>query len=145
MPMQTLIIQHDYPVQPARLWAIATDCAALGVAKAKGARSPTHAVTGQMLHLRIPVLGLRRSHVIHIALCDDARMILRTRELGRGGHRWRLTLAVTPAGTGSRLTERIELDAGFLNPIQSLWAREHYARRHAARLRLLEAEDGLSR
>ena len=97
--MQTLIIQHDYPVQPARLWAIATDCAALGVAMDD--LSPTHAVTGQMLHLRIPVLGLRRSHVIHIALCDDARMILRTRELGRGGHRWRLTLAVTPAGTGS--------------------------------------------
>lgn len=143
MPMQTLIIQHDYPVQPARLWAIATDCAALGVAMDD--LSPTHAVTGQMLHLRIPVLGLRRSHVIHIALCDDARMILRTHEQGRGGHRWRLTLAVTPSGMGSRLTERIELDAGFLNPIQSLWAREHYARRHAARLRLLEAEDGLSR
>lgn len=141
--MQTLIIQHDYPVLPARLWAIATDCAALGAAMAKDHSSPAHIFSGQMLRCRIPVLGLLRPHVIHIALCDDARMILRTDEQGAAGHRWRLTLAVTPAGAGSRLTERVELEAGFLNPIQSLWAREHCARRHAARLRMIEAGEGL--
>lgn len=137
--MQTIIIQHDYPVPPARLWAVAMDYAGLDrlLCRARGGPDVQPTATGQRLRIHISILGAARAHFVEVVECDGNRRILRTTETGKGGRRWRHTLAVTPAGSGSRLTDRIEIEAGFLNPVLSLWARHHFRARHLARLRLL--------
>lgn len=137
--MQTIILQHDYPVRPATLWAVAMDYAGLdGLICGASATAPHDLpATGQEMHIHISLLGARRVHVVTVVECDHARRILRATEAGRTGRRWRHTLAVTPAGAGSRLTDRIEIEAGFLNPILSIWARRHFYARHLARLKLI--------
>lgn len=146
--MHTIIMQHDYPVTPARLWAVATDCGALDrVMRGRalpGDAPPDPMVAGRRLDLRISVFGLTpgltRPHVLEIVECDNARKILRITERGTGKAGWRHTLAVTPTLEGSRLTERIELAAGLLTPLLVLWMRHLFALRHQRRLDLLSGE-----
>ncbi|TKW68647.1 MAG: hypothetical protein DI616_01235 [Paracoccus denitrificans] len=138
--MQTIILQHDYPVTAAALWAAALDYAGLDqlIGGASGDRAPSSPEKGRVIGIHISLFGTSRAHFIRVVECDHVRMILRARETGRGRLRWRHTMAVTPAGQGSRLTDRIEIEAGILNPAFSLWARRHFRARHLARLRLLD-------
>ena len=142
--LQTIILQHDYPVRPAMLWAAALDYAGLDrlICGAEGGLARGPAARGQNLPIHISFLGAKRAHFVEVVECDTARMILRATESGRGGRRWRHTMAVTPAGAGSRLTDRIEIEAGFMNPLLSLWARWHFRARHLARLVLITRDDG---
>lgn len=136
--MQTIIIQHDYPVRPADLWAAALDYAGLDGHICGADTACGQPARGRELAIHISLLGAKRAHFVQVVECDAARMVLRASETGRSRRRWRHTLAVTPAGAGSRLTDRIEIEAGFLNPILALWARRHFHARHLARLKLIE-------
>lgn len=142
--MQTVIIQNDYPVLAERLWALATDYGALDrvarpVLRFDGLpRGEIEA--GHVLTPRRSVFGIMpwRPCRLEVLERDDARMILRSDQTGAGPGCWRHTLAVTPTAEGSRMTDLIEVEAGFLTPLAALWVHYLFAARHGPRAELLE-------
>lgn len=145
LAMKTVHLTHDYPVSPERLWALATDYDALarvmeGVVAFEGL--PEGRVReGQQVTVMVSLFGKLPKQPYHMEVleCDDSRMVLRSSEQGAGVKAWRHRLTVTPTAQGSRLTDRIEIEAGLLTGVFALWARYLYGARHQPRLRLLEA------
>lgn len=143
--MRTVHLTHDYPVSPDRLWALATDYEALarvmeGVVAFDGL--PEGRVReGQKIDVMVSLFGKLPAQPYHMEVveCDDSRMVLRSSETGVGVKAWRHTMRVTPTAEGSRLTDRIEIEAGVLTGLFALWARYLYGARHKPRLRLLTA------
>ena len=141
--MRTVTIINDYAAAPERLWALVTDYGALGevmkgIAEFEGLPEG-RTETGQKLDVMVSLFGRFPPQPYHMEVleCDDDRMILRSSEVGAGVKSWNHTLTVTPHAGGSRLTDRIEIDAGWLTPVFALWARHMYSARHKPRLRLL--------
>ena len=141
--MRTVVLTHDYPVPAGRLWALVTDYDALaevmqGLASFEGLPSG-RTQTGQILDVQVSLLGKLppQPYRMEVLDCDDVAMVLRSDEKGAGVRSWRHTLRVTPTETGSRLTDRIEIDAGWKTPIFAAWARYMYGARHKPRLRML--------
>ena len=142
--MKTVYLTHDYPVAPERLWALATDYDALarvmeGVVTFEGL--PEGRVReGQKIGVMVSLFGRlpKQPYRMEVLECDDDRMVLRSSEKGAGVRAWRHTMRVTPTAQGSRLTDRIEIEAGLLTGLFALWARYLYGARHKPRLRLLE-------
>ncbi|MDO5643554.1 MAG: hypothetical protein Q4G26_14365 [Paracoccus sp. (in: a-proteobacteria)] len=128
--MQTVIIQHDYALAPAVLWAAVSDRAEFAL---NAVSRPLR--TGQRLCADIAILGRPHPHLARITECDHGRMILRIALSGFLA--WHHTLAVTPAADCCRLTERFEIAQGMLNPLFALLARNHCAMRHRRRLLLI--------
>lgn len=143
--MKTVTVQNDYPVSATRLWALATDYAALrevmaGLASFDGLPSG-RTRTGQRLEVMVSLFGKlpKQPYRMEILECDDQAMILHSSEQGAGVKNWLHTLTVIETQTGSRLHDRIEIDAGLLTPVFALWAKYLYSARHRPRLRLLES------
>ncbi|WP_299085304.1 SRPBCC family protein [uncultured Ruegeria sp.] len=143
--MRIVTIQNDYPVSASRLWALATDYAALsevmeGLVSFEGLPEG-RARTGQRLEVMVSLFGKlpAQPYRIDVLECDNQRMILRSSERGAGVKTWLHSLTVMENETGSRLQDRIEIDAGMLTPVFALWARYLYRARHRPRLRLLES------
>lgn len=141
--MKTVRLSHDYDASPARLWALATDFAALeevmkGLIRFEGLPEG-RTETGMKTDVMVSLFGKLPAQPYHMEVleCDDDAMILRSSEKGAGVKSWNHTLTVTPTGTGSRLTDHIEIDAGWLTPLFAAWARYLYSKRHAPRQRLL--------
>ncbi|MCH9807415.1 MAG: SRPBCC family protein [Alphaproteobacteria bacterium] len=141
--MGTVALEHDYPVEPRELWAIATDYGALqevmkGIVSFDGLPEG-RTETGQKLNIQVSLFGRLPSqpYAIEVIECDDEAMILRSNEKGAGVKSWQHTLTVTSIPGGSRLTDRIEIDAGFLTPFFVMWARYLYKARHEPRMRML--------
>lgn len=142
--MKTVHLTHDYPASPERVWALATDYDALaqvmeGVVTFEGL--PGGRVReGQKIDVMVSLFGKLPKQPYHMEVleCDDSRMVLRSSEVGAGVREWRHTLNVTPTAEGSRLSDRIEIDAGWLTWAFALWARYLYRARHKPRLRLLQ-------
>lgn len=142
--MRTVSLEHDYPVAAARLWSLVTDYDALsevmkGIASFEGLPSGrTH--TGQKMDVMVSLFGKLPKQPYHMEVveCDDQNMILRSSERGAGVKAWQHKLTVTEAETGSRLHDKIDIDAGLLTPVFALWARYLYGARHKPRLRMLE-------
>ena len=143
--MRTVRTEFHYPVPPGRLWTLVTSYDALarvmeGIVAFDGL--PEGRVeAGQSLSVNVSLLGVlpAQPYRMDVLECDDAAMVLRSSEKGAGVKRWMHTLSVDPAPEGSRLTDRIEIDAGALTPIFALWAKYLYTARHKPRLRLLES------
>lgn len=144
--MKTVIVENEYAVAPAKLWAIATDYGALteimkGIASFEGL--PTgRTETGQRLNVMVSLFGKlpNQPYEMDILECDNTRMILRSSERGAGVKSWEHTLTVTETEFGSRLTDRIEIEAGILTPVFGLWAKYLYGARHKPRQELLQRE-----
>ena len=142
--MKTVIVENEYAVPPAKLWAIAIDYGALAevmkdIASFEGLPSG-RAETGQQLSVMVSLFGKlpNQPYEMEVLECDDTRMILRSSERGAGVKRWNHTLTVTETEFGSRLTDHIEIDAGILTYVFALWAKYLYGARHKPRLKLLE-------
>lgn len=142
--MRTVSLEHDYPVAPARLWSLATDYGALsdvmkGIASFEGLPSG-RTQTGQKMDVMVSLFGKLPKQPYHMEIveCDDQNMILRSSERGSGVKAWQHKLTVTETETGSRLHDKIDIDAGLLTPVFALWARYLYGARHKPRLRMLE-------
>ncbi|WP_161635632.1 SRPBCC family protein [Actibacterium mucosum] len=141
--MRTVTLTHDYPVPPATLWALVTDYGAL----AEVMRGLVHfdglpqgrTETGQHLQVGVSLFGRlpRQPYEMTVLRSDDAAMVLQSSERGAGVKSWNHTLTVTPTQGGSRLTDVIEIDAGWLTFAFARWARFLYGARHKPRMRLL--------
>ncbi len=141
--MRTVVVKNDYPVSADRLWAIATDYGSLaeimkGIAIFEGLPSG-RAKTGQKLSVTVSLFGKLppQPYYIEVVECNDDNMVLHSVERGAGVKAWRHTLTVEATPSGSRLTDRIEIDAGFLTFLFALWARYLYSARHKPRLKML--------
>ena len=144
--MQTIRLTHDYPAPPGRLWALVTDYGALadvmqGLASFEGLPSG-RTRTGQRFEVMVRLFGKLppQPYVMEVLQCDDAGRILRSAEHGMGVRTWRHTLRVTEVPGSSRLSEVIEIDAGWRTPVFAAWVRFMYGARHRPRLRLLGLE-----
>ena len=141
--MRSVHLQHDYPVDPERLWALVTDFAALtevmaGLATFTGLPQG-RARTGQRLEVQVRLFGWLppQPYVMEVLECDDGARRLRSSETGMGVHTWRHSLWVETTAAGARLSETIEIDAGWRTIAFTIWARFMYRARHKPRLRLL--------
>ena len=149
--MRVVTLSHDYPYPPEKVWSIATDFAALEeVMRGRIAFSglPEGRVrTGQVIDVGVSMFGVLPEQPYHMEVleCDDEAMLLRSSELGAGVKEWNHTLKVTPLEHGARLSDRIEIEAGFLTPLYAAWAKYLYKARHAPRLRLLAGDAALAK
>jgi hypothetical protein len=145
--MRSVLVENDYTASPARLWAVATDYDALseimqGIASFEGLpKGRTR--TGQKMTVMVALFGKlpKQPYYMEILECDDNRMILRSSEKGAGVKSWHHTLTVSETAAGSRLTDRIEIDAGMLTPLFALWAKYLYRARHKPRQQFLQRTD----
>jgi ligand-binding SRPBCC domain-containing protein len=141
--MKTVRIENSYPYPADRVWALATDFASFtevmdGIVTFEGL--PTgRTETGQKISVQVSVLGKlpKQSYHMEVVECDDQTMLLRSSERGAGIKSWRHTLRVIPTLDGCKLTDEIEIDAGWKTPVFALWARYVYNARHKPRLRIL--------
>jgi len=141
--VKRLRLQHDYPVAPETLWALVTDYVALaevirGIVHFEGL-AVGRTDTGQRLEVRVSLFGKLPPQPYHIEVVhrDDVGRVLESSERGAGVRSWRHRLRVEPTAPGSRLTDEIEIDAGWLTPLFALRAGYLYRARHKPRLRLL--------
>ncbi|WP_339948520.1 hypothetical protein [uncultured Albimonas sp.] len=136
---------HGYPVDADRLWAVAADWDALAEANrgmvAQYGLPGGRFRSGQKLAIEVSGFGVmpRQPYEIEILECDDAARVMVSRERGAGIRAWnhRMWVETCPQGEGSRLHDRIEIDAGPMTPAFALWARVLYRRRHPRRMRML--------
>ncbi|WBU60812.1 hypothetical protein [Paracoccus albus] len=142
--MHTIIIQNDYAVASARLWALVTEVSrfqqAMRGVVAFEALPGERIERGQRFLSRRSTLGLRLVYDVEVLACDHERLILRETHGRSGKQIFKHTLAVTPAADGSRLTDKIEVEAGPLSLISAYLARRHFEAQHRARLRTLGSE-----
>lgn len=141
--MKTVVVEHDYAVPAAELWALVTDFGALKVVMKSivtfEGLPEGCAQTGQSFDVQVSLFGLlpRRPYHMEVLECDNARMVLRSSERGVGVKSWRHTINVVPTASGSHLCDQIDIDAGLFTPIVALWARRMLRARHKPRLALL--------
>ena len=142
-------LSHDYPHSAAALWALATDYAALGEVNKPlvtfSGLPEGRCVTGQKMTVDVSLFGRLppQPYAMEVLECDDAGYCLRSREAGAGVRSWLHRVQVTATQTGARLTDDIEIDAGWLTPLFVWWARKLYSNRHGHRLRLLSEQEGV--
>ncbi len=142
--MKTVLIENDYAAPAEKLWRVATDYAALvevmeGLVSFTGL-PPGRTQTGQKINVMVSLFGKlpQQPYFMEVLECDDVCMILRSSERGAGVKSWLHTLTVTETPEGSRLTDRIDIDAGVLTPIFAIWAKYLYSARHKPRQKLLQ-------
>ena len=143
-------VEGDFAVPPERLWADATDygwlariCAPLVAFEGLPAG---RCKPGQKLDLKVRIFGWlpAQDYRIEIVDFDDAAMCMRSQESGSGVDSWRHTITVEPCETGSRLTDHVEIEAGWRTPVIAAWARYLYRHRHRRRRQLLALEGSSS-
>ncbi len=143
---KVVTLTHDYAAPPRDVWHVATDfeCfaeAMKGVAIFEGMPSEGALAPNQSFDVKVRLFGWMPPMDYHMRLVefDDGVMMFQSNEHGGSIKSWKHRLTVTPTETGARLTDRIEIDAGFSTPMMGLWARFVYRRRHKPRLRMLAA------
>lgn len=143
--MQVVELEHRYDASARRVWAMATDYDSLarvcrGLLSFRGLPEG-RTEEGQRLKVKVSLFGVLppQDYEMHVIQCDDETMLLRSEEFGSGVERWAHTLRVSGDEDSATLSDRIEIEAGWLTPIFSAWARVLYARRHAPRVAMLQA------
>lgn len=141
--MQVVEVIHDYPVPPETLWAVVTDLNHLATLNAPmivfSSMPDDRLRTGLVIETRVSVYGLlpAQPYRIEVLDADEKAMTVHTAETGSGVRSWNHSIAVTPTATGARLTDRIEIDAGWLTFAYVWWARKLYRNRDNPRRKLL--------
>lgn len=135
---------HDYPFPARDVWRVATDLDHLKTVTEGllAFRNLPHGEIhqGQEMCVEVSLFGRLpyQPYEMKVVEFDDATMAFTSEEKGAGVKTWRHSLSVATTPTGSRLTERIEIDGGLLTPLFAAWARYMYRQRHPPRLRILE-------
>ena len=145
--MKTVTVVNDYPVSADDLWALVVDYDALekvmkGIVSFEGLPSGRiHAK--QKLDLMVSLFDKLPKQKYHIEIleCNDQERMFSSNENGAGVKHWLHTLQVLETKDGSRLIDKIEIDAGWLTPMFALWAKFLYGARHKPRLALLNDND----
>ncbi len=139
----TVVVHTDYPVSTERLWEVAIDYGALarvmkGLVSFEGLPAGS-AQAGKKLNVSVSLLGLlpKSPYVIEVLTCDSDAMIMKTVEYGSGVKSWRHTMTVSETPEGSRLTDRIQIEAGILTWPAAMFARYIYRARKEPRMQIL--------
>jgi hypothetical protein len=140
-----LTFRHGYPVDPDRLFAMATDLDVLDAVCRPWVQfdhlpsGPVH--TGQHIDVALSIFGLvpAQPYSMQVVSCDRVARRMRSEEHG-AGITWLVhELRVEPAGTGAILIDEVEIEAGWKTLAMALCAQILYRWRHRMRLRLLTA------
>lgn len=144
-------VTHDYPVAPRTLWDLVTDLDRLeevcaGLVTFEGLPSG-RIHPGLVAEVRVRLFGRLppQEYRMEVVEVDDQAMKARSSEFGAGVRSWRHTFQVTASPLGARLTDTIEIDAGWLTWAYALWAWYLYRARHGARLKILGLEQSPQR
>lgn len=138
-----LAFEHSYPVSPGRLFELVTDLDTLEAVTRPWVQFhhlPSGLVhEGQVIDVALSAFGVFpvRPYRMRVVKCDPVARIMRSEEDGMGIHKLTHELHVLPENGGARLVDHIEIDAGWLTPLVTMWAHIIYRRRHPIRLRLL--------
>ncbi|WP_424972716.1 hypothetical protein [Dinoroseobacter sp. S76] len=142
---RSLHLTHDYPYSASAVWHVATDLDHLR-AVTEGLLAFRHLPSGaiheeQILEVEVSLFGRLpfQPYRMVVEALDPVDMSFQSDEQGAGVRVWRHHLQVVPTSEGSRIDERIEIDAGLATPLFMLWARVMYRARHKPRLRILAA------
>lgn len=142
--MKTVKLIHHYDHPADAVWHVVTDLDHLqtvtsGLLTFKSLPSGK-IYKGQDLSVDVSLFGVLPYQPYHMRVVelDDARRFLQSDERGVGVKTWRHALTVVPSGTGCRIEEQIEVDAGLKTSLFAAWAKFMYRRRHAPRLQILE-------
>lgn len=137
-------IDHEYPVAPQTLWRLVTDLDVLakvskGFVTFEGLPSGA-LVQGQVIEVKFRLFGVfpPQPYRMEVLEVDPEDMRVRSFEFGGGVKSWRHTFQVHSTEQGAKLSDYIEIDAGWLSPLFALYAQILYRSRHKPRLRLLE-------
>lgn len=142
---RSLHLTHDYPYPANAVWHVATDLDHLR-AVTEGLLTFHHLPSGalhdgQVLEVEVSLLGCLpyQPYRMVVESLVSAAMSFQSHEHGAGVRVWRHHSQVVPTPPGSRIHERIEIDAGLATPLFVLWAQVMYRARHTPRLRILAA------
>ena len=144
--MVRLAVTHRYATPPDAVWEIATDYGAVAQVCAPllsfEGLPDGQVCAGQVIEVRVRLFGLLppEAYRMEVVACDPIARRFRSREFGMGVRDWIHDLHVLPDGRGSKIEERIEIEAGWKTPLVALWAQLLYRYRHRGRLRLLQGE-----
>ncbi len=140
-----LTFENSYPVSADRLFALVSDLDTLEAVSKPWVQFhhlPSGQVhTGQKLDVALSLFGLLpvRPYRMHVVSCDTVTRRLRSEEDGMGVHKLTHEVEVNEDGEASVLIDRVDIDAGWLTPIVTVYAWIIYRWRHHIRLRLLQA------
>ncbi|MQQ09850.1 hypothetical protein GFB49_15400 [Epibacterium sp. SM1979] len=139
-------LSHEYPYSAEQVWAVATDLDHLRTVT-QGLLAfrdlPSGQIhSGQHLNVQVSLFGRLpyQPYEMTVVSCDPTQMTFQSEEVGAGVKYWRHSLAVVPTAAGCRIDEQIAIDAGHWTWAFAAWARFLYRRRHAPRMRILEAQ-----
>lgn len=136
---------YFYDADPSRVWALVTDCDALGyVCKPYltfEGLPQGQIFEGQSVTVKVRLFGKLppQDYEMNVVACDNEAMTFLSHEVGSGVKSWvhRLWLESTKGGT--HLHEEIDIDAGLMTPVFALWARLLYRNRNPRRAKLLQS------
>ena len=141
---RTIVLTHHYPYPARAVWDVATDMDAyrdvMGKLITFDSLPSGRVSQGQQIDVRISVFGVMpwQDYAMTVEAMDDAAMWFQSDERGAGIKSWRHHCSVEALDDGCRLTDRVEIDAGWKTPVFALWAKIVYRARHRPRLRILE-------
>mgnify|MGYP000524797048 CR=1 FL=1 len=142
--MKTVSITNSYKVAPSEIWKIVVNYSDLRTIAGRAISFeglPDGEITqGQSVTATISLLGLlpRQAYSIDITKRDDFNFVLCTQEHGAGLTNWNHTVKIWESCGTSYLVDIVEIDAGWLTMLATLWAKFIYRRRHAPRRLLLD-------
>lgn len=145
---RTIVLTHDYPYPARAVWDVATDMDAyrdvMGRLITFDSLPSGRVSQGQRIDVRISVFGVLpwQDYAMTVEAMDDAAMWFQSDERGAGIQSWRHHCSVMAVDGGCRLTDRVEVDAGWKTPVFALWAKAVYRARHGPRLRILGNAEG---
>ncbi|MCK0119333.1 SRPBCC family protein [Loktanella sp. F6476L] len=142
---KTITLTHHYDHPPQAVWDVATDFDAFVEATKRLVSFdglPTEPMfEGQKIDVTFRLFGKLPPQPYHMELVvfDPEAHRFESHEYGGAVKSWNHTLTVTETAMGSVLTDRVEIDAGWMTPIYAAYGRFMYRQRHPVRVRLLAA------
>jgi len=141
--VKTIELIHHYDAPARAVWEVAIDYDCLsevmeGLVTFEGLPKGRF-TAGQSVTVIVSLFGRlpAQPYQMDIVEFDTENMVLTSAEQGAGVKSWRHTWRVHATPTGSQLSDKIEIDAGWATWLFAKWARYIYRRRHAPRLRIL--------
>ena len=140
---KTITLTHHYDHAPDAVWQVATDFDAFVEATKRlvtfEGLPDEPMFEGQKIDVTFRLFGKLPPQPYHmeVARFDPAARMFQSREHGGAVKMWNHRLTVEPTSTGAVLTDRVEIDAGWMTWVYAAYGRFMYRQRHPVRQRLL--------
>ena len=141
---RTVSVSFSYAAPPEKVWRINTTFDTFRKLMARVARFDGFPARGSLQQGAVYDVGVRLfgclpafAYRIEMLELDAARFHFRSRESGGVIRDWRHVSDIVPDGTGCRLTDTVDADAGALTPLLPPFIRFVFHSRHAPRLAMI--------